>query len=120
MYEGIQSKVISTTRFDENSDLSMTDLGRIDITRASKIKAEKKIPISEKGYMVGKLLDVTECQILLGTRVSKIFMSKSHYLWCKSLHSLSKFASKTQRIKVGNGQFIYVIYHTNSNRYTWW
>ena len=30
MYEGIQSEVISTTRFDENSDLSTTYLGRID------------------------------------------------------------------------------------------
>ena len=31
-------------------------------------------------------------------------MSKSHYLHCKSLHSLPKFASITQRIQVGNGQ----------------
>ena len=54
MHEGIQSKVISTTRFDESSDLSITNLGRIDITRASKIKAKEKFPISEHGYMVGK------------------------------------------------------------------
>ena len=31
-------------------------------------------------------------------------MSKSYYLHSKSLHSLPKFASKTQRIQVGNGQ----------------
>ena len=37
-------------------------------------------------------------------------MSKSHYLHCKSLHSLHKFASKTQRIQVGNGQFISVLF----------
>ena len=37
MYEEIQSEVISTTRFDENLDLSTTYLGRIDMTRASKI-----------------------------------------------------------------------------------
>ena len=55
MYKGIQLEVINTTRFDESSDLSMTYLGRIDITRASKIKAEQKFPISEQGYMVGKL-----------------------------------------------------------------
>ena len=41
MYEGIQTEVISTTRFDENSDLSTTYLGKTVITRASKIKAEK-------------------------------------------------------------------------------
>ena len=56
--------------------------------------------------MVGKLLDRTECKIILDTRVSKSFMFKLHYLHCKSLHSLPKFASKTQRIQVGNGQFI--------------
>ena len=45
--------MFSTTRFDENSDLSMTHFGRIDMTRASKIKAEEMFPISEQGYMVG-------------------------------------------------------------------
>ena len=40
MYKGIQLEVISTTRFDENSDLSTTYLGRIDVARSSKIKAE--------------------------------------------------------------------------------
>ena len=102
--------MISTTRFDENSDLSTTYLGRIDITRASKIKAEETFSISEQGYIIGKLLDGTECKILLDTGVSKSFMSKSHYLWCKSLHSLLKFTSKTQRIQVGNGQFISVLF----------
>ena len=37
-------------------------------------------------------------------------MSKSHYLRCKPLHSLLKFASKTQRIQVGNGQGICVLF----------
>ena len=30
MYEGIQSEIVSATRFDENSDWSTTYLGRID------------------------------------------------------------------------------------------
>ena len=29
---------------------------------------------------------------------------------CKSLHSLQKFASKTQRIHVGNGHFVSVLF----------
>ena len=29
---------------------------------------------------------------------------------CKSLHTLPKFASKTQRIHVGNGQFVSVLF----------
>ena len=43
--------------------------------------------------------------MLLDTRASKSFMSKSYYMYCKLLHSLPKFASKTQRIQVDNGQF---------------
>ena len=92
MYDGTQSEVISTARFDENSDPSTTYLGRVDRTRASKVKAEERFPISEEGYMLGKLLDGTECQILLDTGASKSYMSKSHYLHCKSLHSLPKVA----------------------------
>ena len=65
-------------------------------------------------------MDRTECQILLDTGASKSFMSKSHYLHSKSLHSLAKFLSRTQRIQVGNGQFISVFfYNTNNSGYTW-
>ena len=48
MYEGVKSEVLSTTKFDENSDLSTTHLGRIDMTRASKIKGEERFPMSEQ------------------------------------------------------------------------
>ena len=37
-------------------------------------------------------------------------MSKSYYLRCKALHDLSKFASKTQSIQVGNGQYVGVLF----------
>ena len=60
--------------------------------------------------MIGKLFDGTECQILLDSGASKSFLSKSYYLQCKSLHSLPKYASKMQRIQVGNGQFISVLF----------
>ena len=101
---------MSTTRFDENSELSTTYLKRVDTTRASKIKADETFTISEQGYTEGKLLDETECQILLDTGASKFFMSKSHYLCYTSLHYLPKFASRTQRIQVGNGQFVSVLF----------
>ena len=80
MYKGNQSKVISSTRFNKNSDLSMIYLGRTDITRVSTIKADERFPILEQGYIIGKLLYATECQILLDTGASKFFVSKSHYL----------------------------------------
>ena len=93
--EGMQSGIVNTTRFNENSDLSMTYLGKSDRTRNDKLKAEQSFPISEHGYTWGKLVDGTACQLLLDTGASKSFMSKSFYIQCKSLHSLSTFASKT-------------------------
>ena len=51
-----------------------------------------------------------ECQILLDTGGSKSYMSKLYYLRCKSLHGLLKFASKTQRIQAGNGQYVGVLF----------
>ena len=71
---------------------------------------EESFPISEQGCTMGKLLDGTECQILLDTGASKSFISKPHYLHCKSLHFLPLFASRTQRIQVGNGQFINILF----------
>ena len=37
-------------------------------------------------------------------------MSKSYYLQCKALHALPKFSSNTQRIQVGNGQYVSVLF----------
>ena len=59
---------------------------------------------------MGKLLNGEECQILLDMGASKSYLSKSYYLRCKSLHNLPKFASKTQRIQVGNSQYVGVLF----------
>ena len=109
-YEGITSEILNTTRFDENSDLSTTYLGKSNMTQEDNLMVGEKFSITEQGYTVGKLLDGTECHILLDTGASKSFMSKSHYLHCKSLHSLPKFASKTQRIQVGNAQYVSILF----------
>ena len=90
--------------------MSTTYLGKADRSKNNKIKVEKSFPISEQGYTMGKLLDNTEFQILLDTGASKSFMSKSYYMHCKWLHCLPKFASKTQRIQVENGQFVSVLF----------
>ena len=39
-------------------------------------------------------------------------MSKSYCLRCKCLHTLPKFASNTERIQVGNGQYVDVLFVT--------
>ena len=93
IYEGIHSEIVSFNRFDENTDLSTTYLGRVD-KRDQQLKAEESFPISEHGYTSGKLLDGTECQLLLDTDVNKSFMSKSFYMQCKSLHSLPNLLQK--------------------------
>ena len=72
--KGIQSEILNTTRFDENSDLSTTYLGKADRSKNSKIRAEQSFPISGQGYTLGKLLDRTECQILLDIGASKSVM----------------------------------------------
>ena len=110
IYEGIQSVIVSASRFYENSNLSTTYLGRLDKENKNRLRAEESFPISEHGYTSGRLLDGTKCQLLLDTGTSKSFMSKSLYMHCKSLHSLPKFASRTQRIQVGNGQCVSVLF----------
>ena len=50
VYEGIQSDIVSSSRFDENSDISMTYLGKIGQEESqNKLKAEESFPISENG-----------------------------------------------------------------------
>ena len=102
--------MVYASKFDENPDLSMTYLGQVDMTRSTKIKAEERFPITGQGFASGKLLDGMECQILLDTGATKSYMSKSYYLQCKTLHTLPKFSLNTQRIQVGNGQYVSVLF----------
>ena len=76
VYEGVYAKVISTDRFDEDMDLSTNYLGQVDMTRNIEVKAEEYFPITALGYTKGKLLDDTECDILVDTGPGKSYMSK--------------------------------------------
>ena len=68
VYEGIQSDIVSSSRFDENSDISTTYLGRTGHKESQdKLKAEESFPISEDGYTLGRLLDGMKCCLLLDT-----------------------------------------------------
>ena len=80
VYEGIQSEILCTTRFEGKLTLKYYIFRKGRQIQNNKIKAEESFPISEWGYTMGKLLDGTECQILLDTGASTTFMSKSHYL----------------------------------------
>ena len=50
------------------------------MTRDTKIKVEERFPITSQGFASGKLLDGTECKILLDTGATKSYMSKSYHL----------------------------------------
>ena len=110
IYEDIYAEMVYSSKFDKNSDLSTTYLGKAAMTRNSKIKAEERFPITGQGFASGKLLDGMECQILLDMGATMSYMSKSYYLRCKTLHALPKFSSNTQRIQVGNGQYVSVLF----------
>ena len=110
IYGEVHAEMIQTNRFDENSDLSTTYLGKTRMTRETKVKAGEKFQISGQSYTLGKLSDDTDCHILLDTGVSRSYRSKSFYLRCKLQHALPNFASNTQRIHVGNGQYVGVLF----------
>ena len=98
------------TRFDENTDLSTAYLGKCGQTRKRVIGAEESFPISGQGYTVGKLADKTNCNILIDTGASQSYMSKLFYMQSKILHTLPKCVPTTQRIQVGNGQYVAVLF----------
>ena len=97
VYDDIYAEVVMASRFDENVDLSMTYLGRINMKREEVMKAEESFPISKQGFVMGKLMNGVECQILSDMGTSKLYMSKSYYLRCKLLHNLPKFAYKNAK-----------------------
>ena len=89
VYKGVQSEISSTTRFDENSDLSTTYLGKVDKSKNNKIKLEESFPISEQGYTMVKLLDGTEYRIQKSVNHScqnHIICTASHFTLCLNLH----------------------------------
>ena len=79
IYEGVYAEVISTDRFEEDTDLGTTYLGWVNMTRDTEVKAEESFPITARGYTRGQLLDVTDCEILIVTGASESYMSRSYF-----------------------------------------
>ena len=71
MYEGVYVEVINSDKFDEDTDISTTYLGKIGMTRDTKVKAEENFPMTARGYSRGHLLDGTDCDVLIDTGASK-------------------------------------------------
>ena len=52
--KGVYAEIVSSHRFDEDTDLSAMYLGQIDMTRDMEVKAEENFLITLHGYMKGK------------------------------------------------------------------
>ena len=71
VYKGVYAEIVSTTCFDEDTDLSTTYLGQVNMSRDTEVRAEERFPITARGYTRGELLDGTDCEILIDTGASK-------------------------------------------------
>ena len=49
VYQGIQSEILNTTRFDKNSDLSTAYLGKSDRSKMTNLKQKNLFPYQNKG-----------------------------------------------------------------------
>ena len=110
MFEEGKSNIIYTAKYDGNCDKGAIYLGVSRMGRQDELRAEHKTHSTEDCYMYGKLLDGTDCKILLETAASKSHMSKTFYLNCQSLLSLLKLASRTKKFLVGSVQYISVLF----------
>ena len=54
MYEGVNAEIISSDRFDKDTDLSTMYLGKTDMARDMEVKAEENFAITTCGYTKGK------------------------------------------------------------------
>ena len=101
VYEEVFAEVVTTNRFDENVDLSTTYLGKIGMRREDVMKAEESFPILEQGFVMERILNGEECQILLDMGANKSYMSKLYYLKCKALHDLPNLLQKHTEFRWG-------------------
>ena len=99
VYEGVYGEVISTDRFDEDTNLSTTHLGQVNMTRDAEVKAEESLPITARGYTKGQSLDGTDCEILIDTGASKSYISKSYFLRCKNLVQCQQLLPQLEEFK---------------------
>ena len=57
VYDGVYAEVISTNRFDEDTDLSTIYLGQIGMSRKTELKAEESFAMNAADDTRGELLE---------------------------------------------------------------
>ena len=120
IYEDIYAEIVYASKFDENSDLSTTYLGQTEMTRDTKIKAEERFPITGQGFASGKLLDGTECQILLDTGGYKVIHVKIVLFAMQDSTCITQILFKDAKNTSGKWTICqYIIHDPSDYRYTW-
>ena len=76
IYKGIHSKIVNTTRFDENSDLSTTYLGRSDRSKSDKHKAGRAFPHIRTLVYIRKVVRQNRMSITFAYRCKQIIHVK--------------------------------------------
>ena len=118
IYEGIQSELNYVVKYDETINKDITYISKKIIERKEKFKAEESFPVIEQGMTMGKLLDGTDCLILLEKEASRSFMSKTYYHSNKSLHDLPKFSCK-KKYSSGKWSILqHIIYNPSDSKHT--
>ena len=110
VYDNVFEEIVTTNRFDENVDLSTTYLGKIGMKREDIMKAEESFPISEQGFVMGRILNGEECQILLDMGASKSYMSKSYYLRLNNISLLSKHIEQEKVDRILSAINLFLLY----------
>ena len=64
IYDEVFAEILTTNRFNENVDLSTTYLGKVDMKRKDVMKAEESFPITEQGYVTGKIANEHDCSYI--------------------------------------------------------
>ena len=54
VYYGVYAEVISTNRFDKDTDLSTTYLGQLGMSRKREVKAEESFAMNAAGHTRGE------------------------------------------------------------------
>ena len=63
--EQFKSKIMHITKYDKNFDIDTAYMGTENMGRQDDLKSEHKLSITDEWYVDGKLVDRTNCRILL-------------------------------------------------------
>ena len=97
VYEGIQSDIVSSNRFDENSDIGTTYIGQIEqMGGQNKLKVEETFPISENGYTTGNCWRAQNVNYYW-TRVQASPSCLNHFICTVNLYTLCQSLQQPRR-----------------------